>query len=121
MNKRILVLCSSREGQTRKIVNTILKEAPEWQADIYNLHDYPQVDLKPYDKVLIAASIRYGHFHTSLNQFVKEHQAALKGIQDQGGCCTQHHQSEKGDREVNQRHQFGQRQQRGEAEVGDRH
>ena len=77
MNKRILVLCSSREGQTRKIVNTILKEAPEWQADIYNLHDHPQVDLKPYDKVLIAASIRYGHFHTSLNQFVKEHQATL--------------------------------------------
>ena len=77
MNKRILVLCSSREGQTRKIVNTILKEAPEWQADIYNLHDHPQVDLKPYDKVLIAASIRYGHFHTCLNQFVKEHQATL--------------------------------------------
>ncbi len=77
MSKRILVLYSSREGQTRKIVDTIVQDAKGWQPDIYNLHDHLHIDLMPYDKVLIAASIRYGHFHPSLNQFVQEHHIAL--------------------------------------------
>jgi menaquinone-dependent protoporphyrinogen oxidase len=72
MMKRILVLYSSREGQTRKIVDTILAQASQWHADIYDLHDHPNPDLASYDKVLIAASIRYGHFHPSLNQFVQK-------------------------------------------------
>ena len=71
MTKRILVLYSSREGQTRKIVDAILAHAPDWQAEVHNLHELPVIDLTPYDKVLIAASIRYGHFHSSLNKFVE--------------------------------------------------
>jgi menaquinone-dependent protoporphyrinogen oxidase len=79
MTKRILVLYSSREGQTRKIVDAMLEHVPDWQADIYDLHEQPTPDLTPYDKVLIAASIRYGHFHPSLNKFVEQYHAALKG------------------------------------------
>ncbi len=78
MTKRILVLYSSREGQTRKIVDAMLTHAPDWQADWYNLHENPIIDLTAYDKVLIAASIRYGHFHSSLNKFVAQHSTALK-------------------------------------------
>ncbi len=78
MTKRILVLYSSREGQTRKIVDAMLSYVPGWQADLYNLHENPIVDMVSYDKVLIAASIRYGHFHSSLNKFVEQHASALK-------------------------------------------
>jgi Flavodoxin len=78
MTKRILVLYSSREGQTRKIIDAILAHAPDWQAEVHNLHELPVIDLTPYDKVLIAASIRYGHFHPSLNKFVEQHHSALK-------------------------------------------
>ncbi|WP_024872035.1 menaquinone-dependent protoporphyrinogen IX dehydrogenase [Tolumonas lignilytica] len=78
MTKRILVLYSTREGQTRKIIEAILNAAPEWQAEVYDLHTQPVVELASYDKILIAASIRYGHFHPSLNQFIKQHHMALK-------------------------------------------
>lgn len=77
MTKRILVLYSSHEGQTRKIVNVILQHAEEWQVDLHDLHLNPVIDLATYDKVLIAASIRYGHFHPSLNQFVRRHVVEL--------------------------------------------
>ena len=78
MTKCILVLYSSREGQTRKIVDAILALAPNWLADLHDLHEQPTLDLTSYDKVLIAASIRYGHFHPSLNKFVEKHYAVLK-------------------------------------------
>jgi menaquinone-dependent protoporphyrinogen oxidase len=78
MTKRILVLYSSREGQTRKIVDVMLAHVPNWHADLYDLHELPMLDLSPYDKVLIAASIRYGHFHPNLNKFIEQHYTVLK-------------------------------------------
>lgn len=72
MKKRVLILYSTRNGQTRKILDAMMAQRLEWNADFVGLHGLPDVDFTPYDKVIIAASIRYGYFHTSLNQFVRK-------------------------------------------------
>lgn len=79
MPKRIAVLYSTRDGHTKKIIDTILRQnTGEWTVDIFNLHDEPEVEIEKYEKVLIAASIRYGHFHPSLNRFVNKYLSELQ-------------------------------------------
>ncbi|SHO56213.1 menaquinone-dependent protoporphyrinogen IX dehydrogenase [Vibrio quintilis] len=75
--KRAIFLYSTREGQTKKILNFIMQSFTEYQCDLVDLHLNPQVDLSVYDKILIAASIRYGHFHPSLYRFIDIHQKEL--------------------------------------------
>lgn len=79
MTRQIAVLFSTRDGHTKKIIDTMIATAnkEEWKVDLFNLHDEPELDLNQYERVLIAASIRYGHFHPSLNNFVKKHLQAL--------------------------------------------
>lgn len=72
MKKRVLILYSTRNGQTRKILDAMVAHRPEWQADFVGLHGLPDIDISSYDKVILAASIRYGYFHCSLNQFVRK-------------------------------------------------
>jgi menaquinone-dependent protoporphyrinogen oxidase len=37
------------------------------------------VEWHHYDRVVIGASIRYGHFHPALDRFVKKHLAVAAG------------------------------------------
>ncbi|CAM3593194.1 Protoporphyrinogen IX dehydrogenase [menaquinone] [Vibrio aerogenes CECT 7868] len=75
--KRAIFLYSSREGQTKKILSFIMQRFTGYQCDLVDLHDHPRPDLSQYDKILIGASIRYGHFHSSLYRFIDVHQKAL--------------------------------------------
>ncbi|WP_407331821.1 menaquinone-dependent protoporphyrinogen IX dehydrogenase [Enterovibrio sp. 27052020O] len=77
--KKALLLYSSREGQTVKILRFIEKElAGSYRCDLVDLHEMPNVNLSDYDRVLIGASIRYGHFNKKLYQFIDNHLSALK-------------------------------------------
>ncbi|MBK4714952.1 MULTISPECIES: menaquinone-dependent protoporphyrinogen IX dehydrogenase [Tenebrionibacter/Tenebrionicola group] len=74
-----LILFSTRDGQTREIAAFIARELQENGIDtaLLDLHHTERLDWQRYDKVVIGASIRYGHFHPLLASFVKKHAVAL--------------------------------------------
>lgn len=75
---KALVLYSTRDGQTHAIASYIascIKEKAE--CDVIDLLHAEHVNLAHYDKVLIGASIRYGHFNAVLDKFVKHNVEAL--------------------------------------------
>jgi menaquinone-dependent protoporphyrinogen oxidase len=79
---KTLILFSTRDGQTREIASYIASELKELgvESDVVNLHRNGDIDWSNYDRVVIGASIRYGHFHASVDAFVKKHQQALNAI-----------------------------------------
>ena len=76
---KALVLFSSRDGQTRDIAsyiaNLIKKEG---ECDVFDLHHVGDIDWEQYDRVLIGASIRYGHFRPQVDAFIQKHLQALQ-------------------------------------------
>ncbi|MDW6091380.1 menaquinone-dependent protoporphyrinogen IX dehydrogenase [Vibrio rhizosphaerae] len=75
--KKILCLYSTREGQTKKIVEHIVAQLDGYESEFVDLHLHPKLNLALYDKVLIGASIRYGRLHQSLYQFIDHHARQL--------------------------------------------
>ena len=70
-----LLLYSSHDGQTKKIVTQIalhLRKAGI-QCDVRSLQEGHALNLAPYEKILVGASIRYGHFNRALSRFAKLH------------------------------------------------
>ena len=49
-------------------------------ADTLNLNRTDVVEWHHYDRVVIGASIRYGHFHPAVDRFVKKHLASLQAL-----------------------------------------
>lgn len=77
--EKVLLLHSSREGQTIKILNHIaVTLGSDVQCDLVDLHQPLTVSLSEYDRVVIGASIRYGHLNKKLYQFIEQHQVALE-------------------------------------------
>lgn len=75
---KALILYSSRDGQTREIAARIAQTlAPQQLCDVIDLLEVQQVEWPQYDRVLIGASIRYGHFHPALMKFVTQYKAEL--------------------------------------------
>ncbi|WP_434357755.1 menaquinone-dependent protoporphyrinogen IX dehydrogenase [Parasalinivibrio latis] len=76
--RRVLMLHSSREGQTVKILRFMEQQlGKEFECELVSLHDEPKVDISSYDKVIVGASIRYGHLNAKLYNFIRENQKAL--------------------------------------------
>ncbi|MFZ4834986.1 menaquinone-dependent protoporphyrinogen IX dehydrogenase [Rouxiella sp. Mn2063] len=78
---KVLVIYSSRDGQTHAIASYIascLKETDD--CDVIDLQHANTVNLANYDKVMIGASIRYGHFNPLLDKFIKTHLATLNTL-----------------------------------------
>jgi len=76
---KALVLYSSRDGQTREIASYIANLLnKERECDVFNIHHVGEIDWTQYDRVLIGASIRYGHFHPQIAKFVKTHLHSLQ-------------------------------------------
>lgn len=74
-----LILYSSRDGQTREIASYIAKCLSEQrECDVMDILRIDALDWAQYDRVLIGASIRYGHFHPAVDKFVKEHLQLLQ-------------------------------------------
>ncbi|WP_312240872.1 menaquinone-dependent protoporphyrinogen IX dehydrogenase [Pantoea sp.] len=76
---KALILFSSRDGQTRTIASYIANALGEKQAsDVVDLMQVDTLDWSQYDRVLIGASIRYGHYHPVVAKFVKQHLRQLQ-------------------------------------------
>ena len=74
---KALLLYSTREGQTKKILKFIEKRLSDYECDYIDLHSVENVELNQYDKVLIGASIRYGHLNKKLYKFIERNLNAL--------------------------------------------
>lgn len=79
---KTLMLFSTRDGQTREIAAYLCSQLSELDVEtaMVDLNRTDHVDWTQYDRVIIGASIRYGHFHPALDRFVKKHAAALQAI-----------------------------------------
>ncbi len=73
---KTLVLYSSVDGQTLKIVNHINTLVDD-EFVIINIDNNPEIDFSQYHKVLIGASIRYGNLRKNIIDFVNQHKAQL--------------------------------------------
>ncbi|CFQ40009.1 MULTISPECIES: menaquinone-dependent protoporphyrinogen IX dehydrogenase [Yersinia] len=70
----ILILFSSRDGQTHAIASYIAKQlSATATCEIQDLSQVGQIDLNQYQQVMIGASVRYGHFSPVLSKFVSKH------------------------------------------------
>lgn len=79
---KTLILFSTRDGQTREIASYIASELKEQgvYADVVNLNRIEEIVWQDYDRVVIGASIRYGHFHPAVDRFVKKHAVTLNAL-----------------------------------------
>lgn len=72
---KTLILYSSHDGQTKKISEFLTAHLQgEVQVDALR-EDY---DIQDFDRVIIGASIRYGHFNKMLDHFVSRHRLQLE-------------------------------------------
>ncbi len=74
---KALLLTSSTDGQTEKIMRVIAAEMIIDDYDIITIHELMDkgeiIDWKEYQKIVIGASIRYGHYHKKLYHFIKQY------------------------------------------------
>ena len=76
----ILIIYSTTDGHTRRICER-LKQAAENAGNtvvIARIDDEPNVDLEPYDKIVIGASIRYGKHRPQVYEFIRRNQQSLE-------------------------------------------
>lgn len=76
---KALILFSSRDGQTKTIacyIAAMLKD--ELACDVVELATANGIDLEPYDRILIGASVRYGHFQPAVAKFIRRHLRVLQ-------------------------------------------
>ena len=71
---KTLILYSSHDGQTKKIAAYIAEIIKE-NVDVKSISD--KVNLQDYDRIIIGASIRYGHFNKKLYKILEKHTALL--------------------------------------------
>ncbi|OKO98427.1 menaquinone-dependent protoporphyrinogen IX dehydrogenase [Xenorhabdus eapokensis] len=77
-----LLLYSTQDGQTKKIITRIAENLRRAgiECELRDLSTVKQVNLMPYQKVMVGASIRYGRFNSVLHNFVIRHQKQLNQI-----------------------------------------
>jgi menaquinone-dependent protoporphyrinogen oxidase len=75
----ILITYSTTDGHTRGICEHLQKlVAKQHDVVVSAMDDDPGIDLTPFDKVVIGASIRYGKHQQQVLDFIKRNQVALE-------------------------------------------
>ena len=76
---KILLLYSTRDGHTREISwrmqQALMQEGHE--VTLAPLSDAPVLDMQPFDKIVVGASIRYGKHSSQLYEFVESNLGLL--------------------------------------------
>lgn len=69
---RILIVYSTTDGHTRKICNRLqqVMEQRAHQVTLVSVKEEPDVDLRPFDKIVVGASIRYGKHSAQIARFI---------------------------------------------------
>ncbi|WP_299020912.1 menaquinone-dependent protoporphyrinogen IX dehydrogenase [uncultured Photobacterium sp.] len=77
--EKVLLLHSGCDGQTVKILRYIEEQmGTGCQCELKDLNMLPEIDFANYQRVLIGASIRYGHLNKKLYEFIRINQQALE-------------------------------------------
>ena len=76
---KILIIYSTTDGHTRSICERLQSIAADGNdVDLVAMAEQPGIDIGPYDKVVIGASIRYGKHQKEVFDFIAHNQAALE-------------------------------------------
>lgn len=76
---KAIILFSTCDGQTQEIASYIASQVKEVMGcDVMDIQQANNLNWSAYDRILIGASIRYGHFHPAVNKFVA---ASLEELQ----------------------------------------
>ena len=72
----ILITYSTTDGHTRTICERLRQVIEDQQHSVVMswMSDDPDIDLEPFDKVVIGASIRYGKHQPQVFDFIRENQ-----------------------------------------------
>jgi len=78
----ILITYSTTDGHTRSICERLQQVAEEQQHTVVVswMSDAPDIDLRPFDKIIIGASIRYGKHQPQVFDFIKRNQTTLESV-----------------------------------------
>jgi menaquinone-dependent protoporphyrinogen oxidase len=76
----ILITYSTTDGHTRSICERLQQvvAAEQHSVVLSAMADEPDIDLAPFDKVIIGASIRYGKHQQQVFDFISRNQATLE-------------------------------------------
>jgi menaquinone-dependent protoporphyrinogen oxidase len=77
--KKILMLYSSVDGQTIKIIE-YFKQGVEQEVELLDVETNPNIEFSHYQKVLVGASVRYGKLRPSFIRFVNQHKQQLDAL-----------------------------------------
>jgi menaquinone-dependent protoporphyrinogen oxidase len=77
---RILVAYATTEGQTRKIARQVADRLVDQgvSVELASLADAGDMDLRRFDRVIVAASIHLGHYQRVLSEFAASHADQLR-------------------------------------------
>ena len=77
----ILIIYSTTDGHTLKICQRLQRviEQQKHHVTLESIDDASAADLKPFDKIVIAASIRYGRHRPAVYAFIKNNRETLDG------------------------------------------
>ena len=80
--KRVLVLCSSTDGQTRRICERLRRTLEEAGATVTltMIEDANSVSPSDFDLAVVGARIRYGRTDARVVDFARRHAAALEAM-----------------------------------------
>jgi len=75
-----LLIYSTSDGQTKKICDAMAQQliGSGEQVQLLSLTDANNITWQEVDKVVIGASIRYGHFNKALDKFIAQYQTELE-------------------------------------------
>jgi menaquinone-dependent protoporphyrinogen oxidase len=76
---KILIVYSTTDGHTKKICERLRQviEPLAHQVTLVSVKDEPLVDLQPFDKIVVGASIRYGKHSPLVFEFVRRNAQVL--------------------------------------------
>ena len=87
--KKMLVLYSTVDGQTLKIIKAIEESiADKYHCEVMSLEECQHLDMAIFDKVVIGGSVRYGHLNKKLYQFVAAHKEELEVKENSFFCVN---------------------------------
>lgn len=76
---KFLIIYSTTDGHTRSICERLqARVAEQHDVDLVAMAEQPGIDLQPYDKIVIGASIRYGKHQPEVFDFIGRNQALLE-------------------------------------------
>ncbi len=76
---KILIIYSTTDGHTLEICRRLKQvvEPSDHRVSIISMTDEPYLDLEPFDKIVVGASIRYGKHRPYVYEFIKRNKQIL--------------------------------------------